>query len=115
MVAFVDESNCIGCAKCLDVCPMDSIIGAKTRIHTVVIDWCTGCELCGLVCPTDCIDFLARSSDKRELFKEEAAQRFFDKQIRVEKFRKIEEKSSVFVNVDDRSKKNFLKNLVDMS
>ena len=113
MVAHVDENNCIGCAKCLDACPMDSIIGTKTRIHTIVTDWCTGCELCGLVCPTDCITFLVRSSEKRKLFKEEAAQRFFNKQIRVEKLRKIEEKSSVFINVDDRSKKELLKTLVD--
>ncbi|MEC9248780.1 MAG: 4Fe-4S binding protein, partial [Pseudomonadota bacterium] len=82
-------------------------------IHTIVTDWCTGCELCGLVCPTDCITFLVRSSEKRKLFKEEAAQRFFNKQIRVEKLRKIEEKSSVFINVDDRSKKELLKTLVD--
>src|SRR6185312_15176744 len=27
-VAFIDESRCIGCARCLAPCPVDAIIGA---------------------------------------------------------------------------------------
>lgn len=55
-VAFVRESECIGCAKCLPVCPVDAILGAPGMMHTVISDECTGCELCLEPCPTDCIE-----------------------------------------------------------
>lgn len=54
-VAVIRELDCIGCTKCLDVCPVDAIIGATGRMHTVFATWCTGCALCVPVCPTDCI------------------------------------------------------------
>jgi electron transport complex protein RnfB len=54
-VAWIDEPACIGCARCLDPCPTDAIIGARKRMHTVIAADCTGCELCLPVCPVDCI------------------------------------------------------------
>jgi electron transport complex protein RnfB len=54
-VAFIDEERCIGCTKCLPPCPVDAIVGARQRMHTVVADLCTGCELCVAPCPVDCI------------------------------------------------------------
>jgi len=54
-VAFIDEERCIGCTKCLPPCPVDAIIGAPRRMHTVVAGLCTGCELCVAPCPVDCI------------------------------------------------------------
>jgi Na+-translocating ferredoxin:NAD+ oxidoreductase subunit B len=54
-VAFIDEATCIGCAKCLPVCPTDAIVGATKRMHTVIAEDCTGCELCIIACPVDCI------------------------------------------------------------
>ena len=58
-VAFVIESLCIGCTKCIQVCPVDAIIGAAKRMHTVIAAECTGCELCIPACPVDCIDLRA--------------------------------------------------------
>lgn len=55
-VAVIIEPDCIGCTKCIQACPVDAIIGASGRMHTVVARWCTGCDLCVPVCPTDCID-----------------------------------------------------------
>ena len=55
-VAWIDESRCIGCARCLAPCPVDAIIGAAKYMHTVLIDHCTGCELCLPPCPVDCIE-----------------------------------------------------------
>lgn len=53
--AVIDEAVCIGCRKCLDVCPVDAILGARKLMHTVIADECTGCELCLPPCPVDCI------------------------------------------------------------
>lgn len=49
--AVIDEALCIGCCKCLDVCPVDAIIGARKLMHTVIARECTGCELCLPPCP----------------------------------------------------------------
>jgi electron transport complex protein RnfB len=54
-VALIDEDVCIGCAKCLPACPVDAIVGAAKRMHTVIAQECTGCELCIPPCPVDCI------------------------------------------------------------
>jgi electron transport complex protein RnfB len=55
-VAVIDESRCIGCALCIDACPVDAIIGASQLMHTVVEPWCIGCMLCIPPCPVDCIE-----------------------------------------------------------
>jgi len=54
-VAFVDEAWCIGCTLCIKACPVDCIVGAPRRMHTVIEALCTGCELCVPACPVDCI------------------------------------------------------------
>ena len=62
MVAVIDESRCIGCARCLPPCPVDAIVGAQRQLHGVINDLCTGCELCIAPCPVDCITLVPRSS-----------------------------------------------------
>jgi len=54
-VARIEEADCIGCTKCIQACPVDAIVGAAQRMHTVIASWCTGCELCIPPCPVDCI------------------------------------------------------------
>ena len=53
--AAIDEPACIGCRKCLDVCPVDAILGARKLMHTVLDAECNGCALCLPACPVDCI------------------------------------------------------------
>jgi len=53
--AVIDEPACIGCRKCLDVCPVDAILGARKLMHTVLDAECNGCALCLPACPVDCI------------------------------------------------------------
>lgn len=54
-VAVIDEARCIGCTLCINVCPVDAIVGATKLMHTVISAACTGCELCMAPCPVDCI------------------------------------------------------------
>lgn len=57
-VAVIDESRCIGCTLCISACPVDAIIGASKRMHSVVASHCTGCDLCLPPCPVDCISMV---------------------------------------------------------
>lgn len=53
--AEIDAALCIGCWKCIEVCPVDAIVGARRLLHSVIASECTGCELCLPPCPVDCI------------------------------------------------------------
>lgn len=55
-LAVIVEAECIGCTKCIQVCPVDAIVGATKLMHTIIKDLCTGCELCLPPCPMDCIN-----------------------------------------------------------
>jgi electron transport complex protein RnfB len=75
---LIDEATCIGCTKCIQVCPVDAIFGASKYLHTVIQDECIGCNLCIPACPVDCISIqespkewskeerLARAQNTRE-------------------------------------------------
>ena len=54
-LALIDESLCIGCTLCVQACPVDAIVGAAGRMHTVMLEDCSGCGLCVAPCPVDCI------------------------------------------------------------
>ena len=75
LAAVIREAECIGCTKCIQACPVDAILGAAKRMHTVITDECTGCELCVAPCPVDCIDLVphpawqaAESEDERDAY-----------------------------------------------
>ena len=57
-LAKIREAECIGCTKCIEVCPVDAIIGSAKQMHTIITAECTGCELCIPPCPVDCIDLV---------------------------------------------------------
>lgn len=61
--AVINEKDCIGCARCLQECPVDAILGAQFFTHTVITDECTGCELCIPSCPVDCIRMSLQGTD----------------------------------------------------
>ncbi len=72
--ALIRESDCIGCTKCLQACPVDAIVGAAKQMHTVLIQECTGCSLCVPACPVDCIDLIEQANHSYLL--EQAQKRF---------------------------------------
>ncbi|MEK9649430.1 MAG: RnfABCDGE type electron transport complex subunit B [Gammaproteobacteria bacterium] len=63
-VAHIIEEECIGCKKCIEVCPVNAIHGAPNLMHSVIQDYCTGCELCIPPCPVDCIELLGVTEDQ---------------------------------------------------
>ena len=74
-VALIDEGRCIGCTRCIDACPVDSIVGAQSLMHTVVESWCIGCALCPAACPVDCIDMVAPLGKWTPALKQAAGER----------------------------------------
>jgi electron transport complex protein RnfB len=65
-LARIVEVDCIGCTKCIQVCPVDAIVGAAKLMHTVIAADCTGCELCVPACPVDCIELIAMPAEQRD-------------------------------------------------
>ena len=74
-VAVIDESRCIGCALCIDACPVDAIVGAAQLMHTVVEPWCIGCMLCVPPCPVDCIESVPARGEWNAALKRAAGER----------------------------------------
>ena len=54
-IAVIAEDICIGCCRCLKVCPTDAMIGAAKQIHAVIREACTGCGNCVERCPTEAV------------------------------------------------------------
>jgi electron transport complex protein RnfB len=63
-LAHIVETDCIGCTKCIQACPVDAIVGASKLMHTVLADDCTGCELCVPACPVDCIELVLMPTEQ---------------------------------------------------
>lgn len=83
MSAHIRESECIGCTKCIQACPVDAILGAAKQLHTVLTQECTGCELCVAPCPVDCIDMITLEVSAYQ--PQKARQRFYARKTRLEK------------------------------
>jgi electron transport complex protein RnfB len=104
-VARIDEARCIGCTLCIQACPVDAIVGAAKRMHTVIAALCTGCDLCLPPCPVDCIDMLPLPKAQAawtETMAKAARERFQLRRLRLARdqaertervARKVEEKS----------------------
>lgn len=82
-VAIIDESRCIGCAICLRKCPVDAIVGAARRMHTVLEAECTGCELCVAPCPVDCISMVDPRPPAARFDPQVARERYRFRQLRL--------------------------------
>ena len=94
-VALIDEPRCIGCARCIEACPVDAIAGAQGFMHTVIAAYCTGCELCLPPCPVDCIDLVpppgawteadAKAAKRRAALRKRSASRQMPKSTRADR------------------------------
>ncbi len=80
-IAVIDEDVCIGCLKCVKICPVDAIVGAPKQMHTVIMQECIGCELCIEPCPVDCISMVPTESVRQYIpFKKPIAENEIAKQ-----------------------------------
>ena len=86
-VAVIDESRCIGCALCIDACPVDAIVGAAQLMHTVVEPWCIGCVLCVAPCPVDCIAMVPATGEWTVPLKRAAGERGRRRKARLDRQR----------------------------
>lgn len=107
-IALINESDCIGCTKCIDVCPTDAIVGAAKLMHTVITTDCIGCKLCVPACPVDCIALLPPSADFSPLNKDDIKQRH---QRRQKRLQLLEEKKQLPIG-NEQTKKDYLKALM---
>jgi electron transport complex protein RnfB len=81
--ARIDPAVCIGCTRCITACPVDAIIGAARRMHTVIEALCSGCDLCLPACPVDCITMVAQPRDWSDRDADAARQRHQDRARRL--------------------------------
>ena len=58
--ARVDESRCVACGECSNVCPRGAISVFHGCFAKVDSDICLGCCLCGKSCPVGCISPVVR-------------------------------------------------------
>lgn len=88
-VAEIDEATCIGCALCIQACPVDAIVGAPKLMHTVIAVECTGCGLCIPPCPVDCISMVetgkSASPDERSRRAQHFRERYAARTARLER------------------------------
>ena len=56
LIKYTVNDKCIGCTKCVQVCPVDAIPYTPYEKHTIDQDLCTKCDSCREVCPVDAID-----------------------------------------------------------
>jgi len=82
-LAVIREAECIGCKKCINVCPVDAIIGTGKLMHAVIGSECTGCDLCVARCPVDCIDMITTTDQSYQT--DHARLRFESRNSRLEK------------------------------
>ena len=83
--ALIDEGRCIGYTLCIEACPVDAIVGARSLMHTVVEPWCIGCALCLPPCPVDCIEMVPAGGAWSAALKRAAGTRARQRKARLER------------------------------
>jgi heterodisulfide reductase subunit A len=67
MIAVVDQSRCVSCWKCIDVCPFQAPERLELRDGTetshVIETVCQGCGICVATCPVNCITLKGFTTD----------------------------------------------------
>lgn len=104
MLALIREAECIGCTKCIDVCPVDAILGSAKQMHTVIGQECIGCKLCIPPCPVDCIDLIPAPESQPRIPPEHVKSRYQARKKRLTEDDNIEKITIVDVSIIKRKK-----------
>jgi coenzyme F420-reducing hydrogenase delta subunit/ferredoxin len=56
MKAVYDTEKCVGCGKCVFICPYDAIEWSSIGTPEIDLEACMGCGACALVCPHQAIE-----------------------------------------------------------
>ncbi len=56
LIKYTVNDKCIGCTKCVQVCPVNAIPFTPYEKHIIDQELCTKCDSCREVCPVDAID-----------------------------------------------------------
>lgn len=54
--AIYDTKKCVGCDKCVFICPYDAIKAEPFSTPKIIFEDCVGCGACALVCPHQSIE-----------------------------------------------------------
>ena len=106
-VSRINPDLCIGCRKCVAVCPTNAIVGAPKRLHAVLTDWCTGCALCVIPCPVDCIEMVPAPFEWTRERAHAARSRYLAKKAR-DKVRELENNRRLSAQTQTEKKKALL-------
>ncbi len=55
LIKYTINSDCFGCTKCAQVCPVDAIAFNPHQLHMVDTEKCIKCDACRPACPVDAI------------------------------------------------------------
>lgn len=86
-LVHIEAQHCIGCTLCIQACPVDAILGANKRMHTVIDELCTGCELCIPACPVDCIVLVPTDRSWQDSDAQAARDRLHRRTVRLTRLR----------------------------
>jgi len=70
LTAFkVNKERCVGCGRCIAVCPTGVISGAGNTTHFIDIRACIGCGACRDICPVEALETIPVSLWSRKMMR----------------------------------------------
>jgi len=56
LITYSINVKCIGCTRCVQVCPVEAIAYTPYERHVIDAEKCTRCDSCRRVCPSDAVE-----------------------------------------------------------
>ncbi len=62
LIEYAINKDCIGCTRCVQVCPVDAIPFTPYQRHSIDNELCTRCDTCRQTCPVGAIHIQSKTS-----------------------------------------------------